>query len=916
MEMDENKSPKIDKKELSKNFARIKEFFLNKKVQIILTVLVFLIILILSSAFRFSNLNLLKDSTTGDYTAADPDALYFLRLTHVVFEQGNLNGIDEMRAPGANISYLKEITPYTIVLIYKAVNIFSDKATLNYVAAISPVIFFILGMIAFFFLCYYLTKSKLIALLSSLLLAFSPAYLFRTTSGVFDHDAIGMLGIFSTLLVFAIGMNHFKTGWKKTIIWSAILGLTTAFSLGAWAGGVTFLFMIIPSAILVYYLFNMENSIKEKEKLIVFNLLWIAFYILFSSLIGFKTNDVLNRLLNPSSLLVALGLGFILVDYALEKNMKKIKFINEKNKTIYSIILIALIGILFLVISGKNVFSMIYDVYAKLLSPFGYGGRLGSTVSENAQPYLNTWISQTGKAIFWLFIGGMFFIGLSFSKKISLKKDSIYFMLFWVLAISGILFSRVSADSLFNGENFISQLFYIGSLLIFIGYLFWMYFKKRFTIDPEAIIMFSWMIFMLLMGRAASRTIFVATPFVCFSASFFTIKLTEYAKKSKDEIMKIILIIGSVVVILIVILSIVGSPLSKTAGLYQTTKYQAQYIGATANYQWQNAMAWARSNTDESSIFVHWWDYGYLVQTVGERKSVSDGGHAAGDSGDHNVGRYVLTTPNPETAFSYMKTWNVSYLLIDPTDYGKYGAYSLIGSDENYDRYSSPGIMLKDSSQTSETSSGMTIVYQGGTFVDEDINYDNIFLPGPSFDRRGNPKYNSYVLGIISELTSSNQEKMIKQPEAVFLYNDKQYKMPIRYIFYNGKIVDFGSGINSTFMIIPHVTTDSSGGAQVDNFGAGLYLSPKVSESLFARLYLMNDPFNEYSTIKKADFEDDYVVALLKQQGYITGEFVYYQGLRGPLKVWEVNYPANTETHEEFLQIVSNWEGELDRLFE
>ena len=37
----------------------------------------------------------------------------------------------------------------------------------------------------------------------------------------------------------------------------------------------------------------------------------------------------------------------------------------------------------------------------------------------------------------------------------------------------------------------------------------------------------------------------------------------------------------------------------------------------------------------------------------------------ANDFWDHLIGRYLLTTPNPETALSFMKAQNVSYLY-DP----------------------------------------------------------------------------------------------------------------------------------------------------------------------------------------------------------------------------------------------------------
>src|SRR3989339_621647 len=806
------------------------------KLQIILTALIFLTILISSSSMRLSHLDNLIDQTTGEYSAADPDALYFLRLSHIVLETGSLNGIDEMRSPGSNITYLQEITPYTIVWMYKLAKIFYPEIDFNLVAIVSPVIFFILGLIVFFFLCLLLAKSKSVALIASAFLAYSPAYLFRTMTGVLDHDALGILGMFTCLLIFTLGIKKYHESLAKTFLWGILLGLSTAFALGAWAGGITFLFMIIPAAIIIHYLFNLEELKENKDKLILFYFLWIISYLLFATLIGFTISDTAHRLLNPSSLLVIIVSGFMIVDILVEKNIKRLKFIKEEKRVAYSLILSLILGILFLIILGQNIFTMIMDIYSRLLSPFGFGGRLGSTVSENAQPYLTTWIGNTGNYLFWLFFAGMVLMGINFSKNIHQKRYKAYFILSWLVLISSILFSRISASHLFNGTNFISQLFYIAGFLIFAGYFGYLYFFKRFKIDLELIIIFSWMLFMLILGRAAARTIFVATPFVCFSASYFLFEAGKYIKTTKDD------------------------------------------------------------------IFVHWWDYGYLIQTMGNRKTVTDGGHSGGDQADHYIGRYVLTTPNPDSALSYMKTWNVSYLLIDPTDLGKYPAYSSIGGgqDDPNDRYSAIPVMVADSKQTRETANSTFIVYQGGMYLFEDIIYNEsgkqIFLPSGK----------AAVIGILLELDGINR---IKQPEAVYVYNNVQTKIPIRYVYYEGQLIDFKEGLDAVIDIVP-----SFEGQGINPLGAVIYLSPKVSKGLFAQLYLLDDAFNNYPTLKIAHVESDMVINSLRSMGYQGGEFIFYQGLRGPVKIWEVNYPEDTKVIPEFKEVLNGY-ARFDEVF-
>ena len=44
----------------------------------------------------------------------------------------------------------------------------------------------------------------------------------------------------------------------------------------------------------------------------------------------------------------------------------------------------------------------------------------------------------------------------------------------------------------------------------------------------------------------------------------------------------------------------------------------------TATNDWTDAMQWLRENTPKDSVVAAWWDYGYWISTLGERKSLSD----------------------------------------------------------------------------------------------------------------------------------------------------------------------------------------------------------------------------------------------------------------------------------------------------
>ncbi|MFH1521944.1 MAG: STT3 domain-containing protein, partial [archaeon] len=698
------------------NYDKLKKLTLdiisNKKYQWIATLTILFIILMMSSSIRLSNWDLLTDSTTGEKIPLALDPFYFLRIAETIVESdGVMPEFDEMRSPSTNVAWHSEILPKTIVGIYYITKAFGPNITLQGVGIASPVIFFVIGIILFFFLSYVLSKKKSVALGATALLAFAPSYLYRTMAGFSDHEAIGMIAIFSFFLVYALALKNFEKSWKHVWIYSILSGFMIAFVLATWGGAVTLVLTTMPFAFFMYWFFAKKDGIKA-----------ISFYgiLLLSSILsplvfGYLWNDMLNRFSGSYGLLVPFVFVFILIDFGFSR-IKKIKMGNikfEEYKTLYSLGATILFGLIGLKIIGKSIFGVFKEVWVKLINPFGNlgGGRLGATVAENAQPYLMDWVGQSGKFIFWLFILGAFIIGINFALNIRNRKYKLLFIFSWVIVVSGILFSRISSASLFNGTNFVSQSFYLLSIIFFGVVLLLTATKNKFKVDSSTILVLAILFFTLINGRSATRVFFLIAPFVAFSAAYFTGRIYDYARETNEEILRI-LFWG------IFILAVIGSVYS-VVGYYENVSGQAKYTGPSANPQWQQSMEWVRNNTNEGDIFVHWWDYGYWIQSLGKRPTVTDGGHSGGDQADHYIGRYILTTPNPESALSYMKTWNVSYLLIDQTDLGKYPAYSGIGGGEedSQDRYSAIPVMLADDKQTRETANGTMIVFSGGSYL-------------------------------------------------------------------------------------------------------------------------------------------------------------------------------------------------------
>jgi len=897
-----------------------KSIMKNRKFQIGLTIVLFLLILYSSTSMRLSNLPILKDATTGKYISNDLDSLYFYREAETLMSNGwQLPATDVLRAPGTDHGWINELTCYAIASLYKIEQVFSPAITFDYSAAIYAPVMYAILLVLFFMLCWALTRSKLASLVGSAFLAFSPAFLFRSIAGFYDHDILGVLTIIISCLVLLLSFKKVEGKLRNIFIWGVLFGLSACLVLFSWGGGITWIFVVAPLAGLIYYLCGAE----DKNKFIIFYITWVVTFIVSTIIVNYLVHNAspvsstLGKFVGSEGFAVSFVMLFFIVDWLVDRYKSSFKGLKEEYLRIYSLVISLIVGLEGLLILGKNPFTIIQDVWATLVYPFfgTFSGRLGTTVAENAQPYVTDLINQIGTPVFYLFILGIFFIGFNFIRKIKQPKHKILGMLAWLAICFGILFSRTSSSNyLLNGESFISQIIYLVGALSFFVFLFFIENKEKLKIDGKTVLLMALTLGVVVNARAAVRSFFLITPFICIVAGFAVYEIISYLKNSKDETLKYVLWILTIVVCLTAVYALFGN-FSNGQGTYQISMGQAKNVGPSANDQWQNAMAWVRNNTSPKDIFVHWWDYGYFVQTFADRPTVTDGGHAGGNNADQCIGRYILTTPIPATAFSYMKTWNVSYLLIDPTDMGKYGAFSEIGSNSSWDRVSSgPASGAADPQNSQETSTGINKVYNLGSCVDADISYNGTFLPGISISSQQTMTCNSYIGGITQEIDSAgNASVAFQQPQAVYIYNNKQYKIPIKNLYFEGKMITFDSGLDAVAYIIPSI--DSKG--QFDETGAVIYLSPRIFNSLLGRLYILDDYYKQYTSLSLAVKEDDAAVKYFSQfvSGGKMNEFLYYQGLRAPLKIWNVSYPLGTQTHSEFLDTNLDGYGAEDHYF-
>ncbi len=903
----------IKKEDIKESITEVKEIkkelvsdskksstFLKKNWFWILVVILLAAIVIFNVSLRTQNVPQLKDVTTGDYTLGpDLDPFLYLRLAKDIVS-GNLQNPDMMvQAPLGAESYAKGvIMPHAIVFVYKILNVFGigEKPSVEFAAVISPVIFFSLSIIAFFLFLFSIfsfkmskKKSAIIALIASIFYVVVPEMLHRTVAGIPEIESLGVLWLWLAFLFITLAWKSDKI--KSQIALGLVSGIFTGLMIFTW-GGFRYIFMTISLTSFLIFFFN-----KEKKKNFLIFLSWIVPALIFSIIkIGFSvTLTTITDTGFSCIVFFILIVDLILFNTKLKKIKEKIKL----PEGLISLIIAIILSIIFLLIINPSLLVNAYSrVTGGLLHPFGQG-RVGLTVAENSSPYA-TQVMGNFSWLFWFFLAGFVLLFFETIKHFD-KKKKIWLMIIFILFLLTFIFSRISPSSILNGQNFISEFLYFGGLIIFVLFILGMnvtaYIKKDEKtledfkkIDFSCLFIIAFSFWMIISMRGAVRLFFIISPALIILSSYLPVKIFEIANEQKEKVFKFLLI--AIVILIAVILIITAVNFEKSTS--QQVKYS---INGAYYQQWQKAMAWVRTETPEGSIFVHWWDYGYWVQTLGERPTVTDGGHI-NNYFDHTTARYLMNAQNEKTALQLCKAYNVSYFLIDSSDIGKYSAFASIGSDKTgIDRLSWISTFVLNEQQTQETKNETTYVYTGGTMFDKDVSWKGNFFP---MQRAG---IGAFLLVIDKETQKINQFN------AIVIYNNQQYVVPIRYLWMDGKKQEINKdGLNSMFYFIPSVSQYG-----INNLGAGLYLSEKALNAEWVKLYLLNETEN----FELVHNEPSLFVKQLRDSYNLTvGDIVLTGDLQGPIKIWKVNYPSEINYYPEYLKTISpegHW-AELDYL--
>lgn len=794
------------------------------------------------------------------------DPYLFLRWINLIVETGKIPTVDYMRAYPIGFATDQEslIMPYTVAYLYKILHFLNPQITVVNSASWYPLFAFGLSLIPFYLLLKEILGKKT-AILGSFFLSIIPGFLFRTFQSYADKEPLALLTMYLAMYLFIkawYSVND-KKPWAATlpaqVFWSVMAGVWAGIMSLTW-GGTAILFIAGGGFALLSFIL----WFKAKDVLTYF--LWLVFYVIVSLTFTMKYGGWMYGfqvlLSNVGSLLaigtLGLGIGCLVIRFIETKSafVKNIKLpLGAK-----SIVLIGSLGLVLMLVTGQ-LGPMTSKVLEQFVHPFERA-RHTLTVAENRQPYFSDWAGEFGFLFMWIAFAGAVLLFWDMMVDMRHNKSNQRWLIvgLFVFMLAGILFSRNSPTGLMNGETGASVIFFMGSLALFFGVLVLGYIRAYYkdkdlfeiistmdkaSIKPWFVIFF--LIECMIAARGAARLFTILAPAMAIVGGYFFVSLWS---KLQGRVYKII-IAG-------VFVFIGGTMLMSTLAL-------ARSMGPTITPNWIETTTWIKENTPKDAVFAHWWDYGYWVQTLGERATVLDGGQPMAPW-NYLLGRYVLTGQNFSEALNFLYAHNVSYFLIDPTDIGKYPAYASIGSDKNYDRLS----YVTSFALQPQVGGKKEYVYAGQYGFDEDY----IATTGKTY-----PKGGAGVTQVMMDISRPTNETVSVTNARVRVVGPAgQIDEPLQCVnVYKQEFVFNVTGYEGCLVVLPEVDPAAQ---TIKDFGGAIFLSRRGRAALWTQIYLRG--YDKDSPFERVFDSQPQALVYVKDQGPW-----------GPITVWKVHYPEN-----------------------
>ena len=209
-------------------------------------------------------------------------------------------------------------------------------------------------------------------------------------------------------------------------------------------------------------------------------------------------------------------------------------------------------------------------------------------------------------------------------------------------------------------------------LMIFSGLGIWLLIKNVQIKNSNFIKndMLSFSLILGLVGVYVSSTfvrleVFGSIGVIILASLGLTLLTKEFFNKKSQlkpihKLLQLPYVIGIILLLTIPMIYPVGSD------TLTVTKQPPTILNGGSTYQiatndWLDALTWMKNNTPQDAVVASWWDYGYWIQTMGERASLADNSTTNGHIIE-KIAKMLLS--EPDSAWGTLNEMQADYVLI------------------------------------------------------------------------------------------------------------------------------------------------------------------------------------------------------------------------------------------------------------
>jgi hypothetical protein len=245
-----------------------------------------------------------------------------------------------------------------------------------------------------------------------------------------------------------------------------------------------------------------------------------------------------------------------------------------------------------------------------------------------------------------------------------------WFLFFsFLLFMSSLIFENIGVRQLAWLEILLgNQLLYTGLFVgVFLTFLFLEKEKDEKFSKINSILLFVliWFMVSTVAANGAIRLFFMLAFSLVLIAAYFVVWCIDKLNKMEKYKWAQYVVYGLAIVIIILSFNVAA------------VSSKSMYPGLA---NWYEATDWIRNNTQPTDVFTSWWDYGYLIQTMGGRATVGDPANFY-PMRNYDIGGYMFNSVNNSEALKFLNKYsNPSYLLICSEDVFKFYQIARLGS--------------------------------------------------------------------------------------------------------------------------------------------------------------------------------------------------------------------------------------------